>query len=361
MSQINKAQFHINRRKFLKYAGHACAMGAVGLAGGSLLTGCSPKELATTVQFGWIANTQFAGYYAADIKGYYDDEKLVVDLAPGGPGISPGGLVDSRQKDIGLFSASVDLVKANSEGTKLFAFATQFERSPSGLIYIIKHPDGTPGTIIDTPEAAKGKRIGLQSILLAWRVVCQQAGLDIENDMEIVNVGYDPTPLLDGTVDGYWGFSTNQMITLQNMGYEVGFLDAYDWGYKVPGNFIACQQDFYNENKEVLERFTRASILGWAYSNGHTDEMAKYTVDIFGEDYGLVYEDEQAQIKAQIPYMDTPFMQEHGMMYVNMEDWENAIKILTDMGEISGSIDIKNIATTEIVDAVYKKGRIDKA
>jgi ABC-type nitrate/sulfonate/bicarbonate transport system substrate-binding protein len=357
MSEIKKA-YSFNRREFLKYAG---AAGALGLAGGSLLTGCSPKELATTVQLSWIANTQFAGFYAANIKGFYEDEKLVVDIAPGGPGISPGSLVDSQQKDIGCFSASVDLIKANTEGTKLIAFAGQYERSPAGLIYIKKHPDGTPGTIIDTPEAAKGKRIGLQSILLAWRVVCQQAGLDLENDMEIVTVGYDPSPLLDGTVDGYWGFSTNQMVTLESMGYEVGFLDAYDWGYKVPGNFIACHQDFYNENKALLERFTRASILGWAYANNNVEELTKYTVDTYGEDYGLVYDDQLIQANAQIPYMETEFTKENGLLAVKMEDWENAIKILTDMGEITGPVDIDTIATTEIIDAVYKDGRIDQA
>ncbi len=360
MSHKRNNRRGLSRRDFLKLAGLTGAAGALGAVGGGLLSGCTPKELTTSLQLGWIACTQYAGEFAADSKGYYTDEKLTVDIAPGGPGIPPQSLVDSRAKDIGIASSSVDSIKANIEGARLIAFASEMQRSPAGLMYIIKDPDGKPGTIIDTPEAAKGKRIGLQALILAWRVVCAKAGIDPETDMEIVTVGFDPTPLIDGTVDAYWGFSTNQKVILEKMGYEVGFLDAYEWGYKVPGNFVICHQDYYKENKNLLERFTRATIKGWKYALENPGEIAHYTVDHFGEKYGLEYENEYQQVIAETPFLKTPFTEKHGLMAVNMEDWENAARILVDMGEIDKAPDINKIATTEIIDAVYKNGRIDQ-
>lgn len=352
MSEKDVDGVRMSRREFLKLTGMLGATTALSSVGGSLLTGCAPEERTTSMQLGWIKNSQFAGFYAADHKGYYSDENLTVEIAAGGPGIPTQSLVDSREMDIGVPGSSIDLIKSNAEGAHLISFGTLFQRSPAGLLYIIEDPEGNRGTIIDTPEAAKGKRIGLQYLSLAWIVMCEQAGVDPEEDMEIVTVGYDPTPLIDGTVDGYWGFATNQKLVLENMGYEVGFLDSYNWGYKVPGNFICCHQDFLEENKGLLERFMRASTKGWNYTNDNPEEMAQYTIDQFGAEYGLEYGDQYQQIIAQIPFMETPFTAEHGLLAVNMEDWENAVSILVDMGEISSAPDISNIATTDITDAI---------
>ena len=43
-----------------------------------------------TVQLKWVAQAQFAGYYAAAAKGYYKQFGLDVTIKPGGPDITPG-------------------------------------------------------------------------------------------------------------------------------------------------------------------------------------------------------------------------------------------------------------------------------
>ena len=42
-----------------------------------------------TLQLQWVTQAQFAGYYVALDKGYYDDEGLDVTIKPGGPDIAP--------------------------------------------------------------------------------------------------------------------------------------------------------------------------------------------------------------------------------------------------------------------------------
>ena len=48
-----------------------------------------------TLQLKWVTQAQFAGYYAALEKGYYDDEGLDVTIKPGGPDITPEQVVAS--------------------------------------------------------------------------------------------------------------------------------------------------------------------------------------------------------------------------------------------------------------------------
>ena len=88
----------VSRRDFLK------GMGAIGLLslGGSALAGCqrAPSQLRT--QFLWIKNTEFNGFYAADIKGYYEDEGIEVDLLAGGVQVQTQTVMDARDAEIGL-------------------------------------------------------------------------------------------------------------------------------------------------------------------------------------------------------------------------------------------------------------------
>ena len=45
-----------------------------------------------TLQLKWVTQAQFAGYYVAKDKGFYEEEGLDVDIKPGGPDIAPADL-----------------------------------------------------------------------------------------------------------------------------------------------------------------------------------------------------------------------------------------------------------------------------
>src|SRR5437773_10532165 len=60
-----------------------------------------PKDK-VTLQSKWVAQAQFAGYYAAKERGYYDAEDLDVTIRPGGPDIIPEQVVASGQAQLGI-------------------------------------------------------------------------------------------------------------------------------------------------------------------------------------------------------------------------------------------------------------------
>src|SRR5215470_9622904 len=55
-----------------------------------------------TLQLKWVTQAQFAGYYAAKAKGYYDEEGLDVNLKVGGPSITPEQVVLGKQAEFGI-------------------------------------------------------------------------------------------------------------------------------------------------------------------------------------------------------------------------------------------------------------------
>src|SRR6185369_4808875 len=78
-------------------------MGAIGLAG-LLVAGSISAEAADklTLQLKWVTQAQFAGYYVAKAKGFYDEAGLDVTIKAGGPDINPSQVIAGGGADVVL-------------------------------------------------------------------------------------------------------------------------------------------------------------------------------------------------------------------------------------------------------------------
>mgnify|MGYP003119514646 FL=1 len=55
-----------------------------------------------TLQLKWVTQAQFAGYYVAQDKGFYDEEDLNVTIKPGGPDIAPTQVLAGGGADVAV-------------------------------------------------------------------------------------------------------------------------------------------------------------------------------------------------------------------------------------------------------------------
>ncbi|HEY5598741.1 MAG TPA: ABC transporter substrate-binding protein, partial [Kiloniellales bacterium] len=53
-----------------------------------------------TLQLKWVTQAQFAGYYVAKDKGFYDEVGLDVTINPGGPDIAPPQVIAGGAADV---------------------------------------------------------------------------------------------------------------------------------------------------------------------------------------------------------------------------------------------------------------------
>jgi NitT/TauT family transport system substrate-binding protein len=92
----------VSKRKWYVLAIATIAIASLGVAG--LASAGSSKTEATkvTVQLKWVTQAQFAGYYAAKAKGYYDKAGLDVNIKVGGPDIIPEQAVLGKQAEFGV-------------------------------------------------------------------------------------------------------------------------------------------------------------------------------------------------------------------------------------------------------------------
>ena len=91
------------RRKRIGFAAAAVACAAFA-AWVAVATAAPARPAATkvTLQLKWVTQAQFAGYYAALEKGFYDKAGLDVTIKVGGPSITPETVVAGKRAEFGL-------------------------------------------------------------------------------------------------------------------------------------------------------------------------------------------------------------------------------------------------------------------
>src|SRR5690349_22269038 len=75
-------------------------IGALAIAARLMTSVSAHAADALTLQLKWVPQAQFAGYYVAKEKGFYDEEGLDVTIKPGGPDIAPEQVIAGGGADI---------------------------------------------------------------------------------------------------------------------------------------------------------------------------------------------------------------------------------------------------------------------
>src|SRR5438270_13566332 len=97
-------------------------------AAGALLLGVAgtaeAKDLTdVSLRLKWLASAQFAGYYVAKEKGWYEEEGLNLTINPGGPNIIAESMVASGTDTFGHAGGAASLVQARAKQLPIVCIA----------------------------------------------------------------------------------------------------------------------------------------------------------------------------------------------------------------------------------------------
>src|SRR3954470_20554974 len=112
----------------------------------------SRKLTKVTLQLKWVTQAQFAGYYAAKAKGYYEKAGLDVTIKPGGPNIVPEQVVAGGQAQFGIDWLS-SLMLSRAKNVPLVSISQVFNKS--GLTLLTWKDTG-----INSVAKMKNKKVG---------------------------------------------------------------------------------------------------------------------------------------------------------------------------------------------------------
>lgn len=248
----------------------ACSSGDGGASG----LGIASQRLA------FVPNSQFAGAYVADSKGYFIEEGFSgVELIPGGPTAPP---IESDVLDRALIGVSqVALVGAAiDKGAPLKIIGALYPKNARCLLSMADNP-------IASVDDIYGKTIGVASSAQPiWENFIKSVGLD-ESRFRTIPVQGNPIGITAGEFDAYLGFLNNQVIDLQQKGFEVTTLTLTDAGYPQVGQTYITTTENIETNRDALVGFLRAEIRGWLDVLAEPQYATDLTVNQYGKDLGL--------------------------------------------------------------------------
>ena len=146
-----------------------------------------------TVQLKWLPQAQFAGYFVAEEKGFYDDMGLDVTIKPGGPDIAPPQVIAAGGADV-IVEWMPAALAARERGVPLVNVAQVFDRS--GMMLTCKADTG-----IEAPEDFEGKTLGVwfagnEYPFLSWMSQLGYAVEGADADVTVLRQGFNVDPLL---------------------------------------------------------------------------------------------------------------------------------------------------------------------
>ncbi|MCZ2805579.1 ABC transporter substrate-binding protein [Modestobacter sp. VKM Ac-2983] len=294
-----------------------------------------------TLQLSWIKNAEFAGEFFADSQGYYQDAGFGSVTMDPGPGAIET-LVATEDADFGLSNAVSAAQVIAEEDAPLKIVGTKFQKNP---FTILSRADG--GNIA-TPQDLVGKTIGVQAggNETLFDALLEVNGID-PADVQKVPVEYDPAPLVDGEVDGFLAYLTNESITVQSLGIEVTNLPFADNGLPFVAESVITTDRMIAEEPEKVKAFLEAEIRGWQDALADPTEGARMAVEEYGSDLQLDMEKELEQSEVQAGLIVTPDVEANGLFTISDELIEQNMATLEAAGIDLEAADLFDLSLLE--------------
>lgn len=278
-----------------------------------------------TLQLSWILNEEFAGEYFADTNGYFEEAGFSsVNLVPGpSTGVAEllGGTADIALSD----SVSIGSAVA-SEGAPLKIIGATFQANPFTILSLADGGD------IATPEDLIGKRIGVQdSNTSLFNALLAANDID-PSELTVVPVQYDPAPLVNGEVDGFVSYITNEAITVEMMGLETTNLPFAQNGLPFVAETFTVTDEQIASNREMLKAFLVAELRGWTDALADPQGGADLALEVYGADLDLDPEKTLAGSLAQNELVVSEETEANGLFTISEELQALTIESLAGAG-----------------------------
>jgi len=302
------------------------------------------------LQLQWFIQAQFAGYFAAQEKGFYDDWCLDVEIVEGGVDIVPQQQLADGAVDFAL--AWVPKALATREaGANIVDIAQVFQRS--GTLQV-SFRDAN----ITSPAEFAGHTIGNWGFGNEYEIFAALAAVDLDpaTDVSLVQQDFNMDGLLSGDIDAAEAMTYNEYAQvleavnpdtgelytpdeLNVVSYEevgVGMLQDAIWA---DGERMDSDESYI----DIAGRFVAASLQGWAYCRDNVQEC----VDIVVAKGSKLGASHQLWQMNEINKLIWPAANGVGM--IDTSAWDRTVQIAMDTPNLEGT----TVLTAPPTDGAY--------
>ncbi len=252
----------------------------------TLMAGVANAADKVTLQLKWVAQAQFAGYFVAKDKGFYEEAGLDVEIKPGGPDIAPEQVIAGGGADV-IVTWMAAALSAREKGVGLVNIAQPYKKAGMQLVCPADGP-------VKTEADFKGKTLGVwffgnEYPFYAWMNKIGLSTTEGSSDVTVLKQSFDVQPLIQKQADCISVMTYNEYWQLIDAGYKPEDLIVFN--YSAMGNDLLEDGLYALEDNlkdpafvDKMVRFVGASMKGWKYAIANPDEAASIVIENGGQD-----------------------------------------------------------------------------
>ncbi|MFC7373286.1 ABC transporter substrate-binding protein [Fictibacillus iocasae] len=315
----------------------------------SLLLGCNnDSDSLKKVRVAEVTRSIFyAPQYVAIEKGFFKEEGLDVELTT-----TWGG----DKTMTALLSGGADVALVGSE-TSIYVYA-QGTKDPVINFAQLTQTDGTFLVARKKPEFFSWDQLKGSTFLgqrkggmpqMAGEFGLKKHGIDPATDLTMIqNIDFAniANAFASGTGDYVQLFEpTASLFEQKGIGYVVASFGAESG--KIPYTTFMSKESYLNENKETMEKFTRAIYKAQLWVENHSaEETAKVIAPYFEDTPVELIETVVDRYKSQHSYALNPILDE--------EEWNNLQDIMDEAGELPKQVKHDVLVDTKLAEKAVK-------
>lgn len=218
------------------------------------------------VMVNWNHQFQFAGFYAAIAKDFYQQKGLDVQVLDWQPGYKDFEHLLKGDIDFGV--AQNDVFLELAKGAPLKLVMANFQYSP---LILLSH---TPLKNLSELSGAKVMHNGSLQISTLLQKAYLRTGVFSEIEASSGNL----QDFIDKKVDFYGAYNTNEPFILQRKKIPYSVVDPKVYGVQSYDGLVVTTSKLASEQPQLVTDFRDATIQGWKYALDHPEEIVDYII-----------------------------------------------------------------------------------
>ena len=269
----------------------------------------------------WTAQAQFAGYYVAEAKGFYDEAGVKVRIEH--PSATQPAMSRLRKNE--CQATTLQLCQAMEIVDGGIPLVNILQTSMNNAMVIVSARGKDPLT-------QKGARVGIWSVGFGQLAICMS--IQDQLDYEWVRFAQNTNLFVAGALDATLAMSYNEYYQLVQAGIQMSDKNVYrfcDHGYNVQEDGIYMTRDYYLKHKDQAQRFARASRKGWEWAAEHPEEALEIVMEYVDREHIATNE-----------VMQRLMLKEVLRLQVDRESGEREFRLRPDMVELASRLMVDN-------------------
>lgn len=228
-----------------------------------------PKEEPLLFVPQWTAQAQFAGYYVAKEKGFYDQEGIQITI----------GHPNTTQ-------SSEDRIRQNKNHATTLQLAQAIQMVNDGIPIVNLLQTSMNNNLVfisrrgKNPLEQKGAKVSI------WKAGFNQLAECLVKeellDFTLIQAANCVNLFIAGAVDATLAMGYNEYFQILQSGIPITEDCVYrfrDHGYNVQEDGLYMTRVYYEKHKDQADKFARASKRGWEYAAEHPEEALDIVMD----------------------------------------------------------------------------------